>query len=58
MVLRDTFRRFIPLRWRRTSKKEPLSIVLLLRKPHLFTADELRFAVQSASHTSFAGGDG
>jgi len=58
MALRDTFRRLIPWRWQRTSLKEPLSIVLLLRKPHLFTEDEMRLAAQRAYHTSFAGTDG
>ena len=55
MSLRDTLRRFVPTQWQRTSKKEPLSIVLLLRKPHLFSADELRRAAERAWHRSFAG---
>lgn len=43
------------MRWQRTSQDEPLSMVLLLRKPHLFSADELRLAAERAWHTSFAG---
>jgi hypothetical protein len=43
------------MRWQRTSTREPLSIVLLLRKPHLFTAAELRLAAERAWHRSFDG---
>ncbi|MGO9096948.1 MAG: hypothetical protein ACLQGV_17210 [Bryobacteraceae bacterium] len=35
-----------------------MSIVLLLRKPHFFGAEELRLAAQRAWHMSFAGGEG
>jgi hypothetical protein len=51
------FRKLIPMRWQRTSKDEPLSMVLLLRKPRLFDAEQLRLAAQRAWHTSFAGGE-
>ena len=43
------------MRWQRTSRTDPLSMVLLLRKPHLFSAAELRLAAERAWHTSFAG---
>ena len=43
------------MRWQRTTRGEPLSMVLLLRKPHLFSAEELRLAAERAWHTSFAG---
>lgn len=55
MNLPYALRSLIPLRWQRTSKGEPLSMVLLLRKPHLFQADELRSAAERAWHTSFSG---
>jgi hypothetical protein len=55
MSLKTIMQRFVPMRRQRTSKREPLSIVLLLRKPHLFTAAELRLAAQRARHRSFDG---
>jgi hypothetical protein len=55
MKLKDILRRFVPMRWQRTTRDEPLSMVLLLRKPHLFSAEELRLAAERAWHTSFAG---
>src|SRR5437660_1446021 len=55
MNLKDIFRRLVPLRWQRTTRREPLSMVLLLRKPHLFGAEELRLAAERAWHRSFAG---
>jgi hypothetical protein len=58
MNYKAIFRKLIPMRWQRTSKDAPLSIVLLLRKPHLFSAEELRLAAQRAWHISFAGGEG
>ena len=58
MNYKAIFRKLIPMRWQRTSKDEPLSMVMLLRKPHLFNAEELRLAAQSAWHTSFASGEG
>ena len=58
MNYKAIFRRLIPLRWQRTSKDEPLPMVLLLRKPHMFSAEELRLAAHWAWHTSFAGGEG
>jgi hypothetical protein len=56
MNLNGIVRRVIPLRWRRVGKGEPLSMVLLLRRPHVFGAEELRFAAERAWHVSFAGG--
>src|SRR5690242_14867852 len=58
MNVRNILRRFIPMRWQRFSKNEPLSIVLLLRKPHFFHAEELRSAAQRAWGVSFVGGEG
>ncbi len=43
------------MRWQRTSKDEPLSMVLLLHEPHLFAAGELRLAAGRAWHVSFDG---
>lgn len=54
MTLPETLRKFVPMRWRRTKKGDPLSMVLLLRTPRLFSADELRCAAERAWHTSFA----
>jgi hypothetical protein len=56
MNLNQIARRFIPLRWRRVGNDEPLSMVLLLRKPHVFGKEELRLAAERAWHVSFAGG--
>lgn len=43
------------MRWQRTTGDEPLSMVLLLRKPYSFSAEELRLAAERAWRTSFAG---
>jgi hypothetical protein len=56
MSLKTIVQRLVPMRWQRTSKREPLSIVLLLRKPHLFTAAEIQLAAERAWHRSFASG--
>jgi hypothetical protein len=57
MILKQFLKRYVPLRWQRLSKdEEPLSIVLLLREPHFFRADELRLAAEKAWGISFAGG--
>src|ERR1700685_58003 len=53
--LRHYFRKLLPLAWQRTGRNDPVSMVLLLRKPHFFTAAELRAAAERAWHTSFAG---
>ncbi len=58
MNFKAIFRKLIPMRWQRTSKGEPLSMVLLLRKPHLFSAEELRLAAKRAWRISFTGGEG
>jgi hypothetical protein len=57
MDLRLIFRRLWPTRWQRPGKHETISMVLLLRKPHLFSEKELRLARERAWSTSFAGGD-
>ena len=57
MSLRNKLRRFVPMQWQRTTKAEPLGMVLLQRRPHLFSADELRRAAERAWHRSFAGVD-
>jgi hypothetical protein len=57
MNYKVVLRKLVPLRWQRTSKDEPLTMVLLLRKPHLFSAEELRLAAARAWHTSFAAGE-
>jgi hypothetical protein len=57
MNFKVIFRRLIPMQWQRTSKGEPLSMILLLRKQRLFNAEELRRAAQQAWHTSFADTD-
>ncbi len=54
MNLPYRLRSLIPLQWQRTSKGEPLSMVMLLRKPHSFHAAELRNAAERAWHTSFS----
>jgi hypothetical protein len=58
MDFRNLFQRFVLLHWQRTGKGEPLSMVLLLRKPHPFTAEELRLAAQRAWHKSFTCSEG
>ncbi len=58
MNLKSIAQRLIPLRWQRVGKNEPLSMVLLLRNPHFFGADEVRLAAERAWHVSFAGGKG
>jgi hypothetical protein len=55
MSLTRHFRKFMPLRWQRTGGNDPISMVLLLSKPHFFTAAELRVAAEKAWNTSFAG---
>jgi hypothetical protein len=58
MNLKKAFRKLVPLWWQRTRKDELLSMVMLLREPHLFGADELRLEAQRAWRASFAGGGG
>jgi hypothetical protein len=55
MNFKDILRWYVRSRWKRTSRDEPLSMVLLQRKPHIFTAEELRLAAERAWRTSFAG---
>jgi hypothetical protein len=58
MNLRNIVRHFIPMRWQRVGKDEPLTMVLLLREPHFFRDGELRLAAERAWRISFAGGEG
>jgi hypothetical protein len=52
-----SLRRFIPLRWQKTSRDEPPSLVMLQRTPHRFTIEELQNAAQRAWHRSFKSED-
>jgi hypothetical protein len=56
--LKRIFRRFFPMRWRRVGQDKPISMVLLLRKPHRFSEEELRTAAEKAWGVSFAGING
>ena len=42
------------MRWRRVGKREPISMVLLLRKPHVFSEEEVRLAAERAWALSFS----
>jgi hypothetical protein len=53
MSLKTIVQSLVPMRWQRTGKREPLSMVLLLRKPRLFTAAEIQLAAERAWHRSF-----
>jgi hypothetical protein len=55
MSLKTIVQSLVPMRWQRIRKGDPLSIVLLLRKPHLFTAAEIQLAAERAWHRSFDG---
>jgi hypothetical protein len=57
-MLEHLFRKVVPRRWQKVGEGETLSMVLLLREPHFFRADELRAAAERAWGRSFAGGDG
>ena len=57
MNLKAVVQRFVPMRWQRVGKKEPLSIVMLLRAPHVFRTEELQIAAERAWRVSFAGGN-
>jgi hypothetical protein len=57
MNFKSILRRLVPMRWQKPSSNEPLSIVLLLRRPHLFSADDLRLAAEKAWSTPLVGGD-
>lgn len=56
MDFRRLFRRYIPLRWQRTGGSDPISIVLLQRVPHFFSAAELRLAAEKTWGASFTNG--
>jgi hypothetical protein len=55
MSLKAVFQRVVPVRWQRVGKKEPLSVVMLLRAPHVFRTEELQSAAERAWRVSFAG---
>ncbi len=46
------------MRWRRVGKREPISMVLLLRKPHVFSEEEVRLAAERAWALSFSSIEG
>lgn len=57
MDLISAYKRLIPKRWRRLSKKDPTSVVMLLRTPHFVDKEELMAAAERAWHTKFDTGD-
>jgi len=57
MIFKRLLRKLIPLRWQKAGKDETVSMVLLLRQPHLFRAAELQTAAEKAWDISFAGGE-
>jgi len=46
-------RRLLPMRWRRVGKRGPISMILLLRKAHPFSEEEIRRAAESGWGLSF-----
>jgi hypothetical protein len=46
------------MRWRRVGGHEPISMIVLLRKPHPFSMEEIRLAAERAWGVSFAIGKG
>ena len=42
--------------WQRVGKTDALSVVMLLRAPHLFQKGELQLAAETAWHVPFSGG--
>ena len=42
------------MRWRRVGKREPITMVLLLRKPHVFPEDRVRLVAERAWGLSFS----
>ena len=66
-TLKRIHRRLFPMRWRRrlfpmrrlrVRKNKPVLLVVLLRKPHLLSEEELRAAAEKAWGLSFAESDG
>jgi hypothetical protein len=51
--LHHAFRRVVPLRWFRVGKGKSTSMVLLLRRPHSFSEDEIRSAAERAWGLAF-----
>jgi hypothetical protein len=58
MKLKAILGNLVPARWRRAGTDEPLSIVLLLRRPHFFRVGELQTAAEKAWGISVPSGDG
>jgi len=58
MSFKTALRKLLPMRWQRTTGEKPLTVVLLLVRPHLFSVDELRQAAERAFRTPFSGQDG
>ena len=46
------------MHWRRVGKRKPISMVLLLRKPHVFSQEEVRLAAERAWGLSFSDAEG
>ena len=55
MSIQRILRQFVPMRWQRVGKKEPLSVVMLFRRPYLFQREELQRAAERAWRVSFDG---
>jgi len=51
--LHRAFRRVVPMRWLRVGKGGSVSVILLLRKPHAFSSEEIRGAAERAWGLSF-----
>jgi len=55
MDLKNFLRKLVPMRWQKPNANEPLSIVLLHRSPHSFSAEEVRLAAERAWGVRFVG---
>src|SRR5438477_1189335 len=51
-------RRIFPMRWRKVGRREPILMILLLRKLHEFSEEEIRRAAEAAWALSFSGIEG
>src|SRR5579862_9829753 len=51
--LHRAFRRIVPLRWFRIRKDKPRLMILLLKRPHVFSEDEIRSAAERAWGIAF-----
>jgi hypothetical protein len=52
-VLHRVFRRVVPLRWFRAGEDKPPAMILLLRQPHTFSAEEIQAAAERAWGLAF-----